>query len=231
MNRIEFHAMGSRILAVVDDPTPAAGRALQCLPGWFEDWEQVLSRFRFDSELSRLNQSAGRPVAVSETLWSVFMAAREADEFTGGLVRPTILNALVQAGYDRSFDLLPAACSAAHASALDLPQPTTAISWDEPTRSLCLPASVQLDFGGVAKGWAARQAAGQLMEFGPALVDAGGDIAISAPCLDGQPWAIGIRDPFHPGRDFETLRLQRGGWLHPVQIITAGNRLVPGSIT
>jgi thiamine biosynthesis lipoprotein len=211
MNRIEFHAMGSRILAIVDNATPASERALQRVPLWFEEWEQVLSRFRYDSDLSRLNQAAGQPVAVSQTLWDVFMAARAAEQFTGGLVRPAILNALVHAGYDRSFDLLPVANFAAPAAAYDLPELTTAISWDEPTRTIWLPESVQLDFGGVAKGWAACQAASRLMEFGPTLVDAGGDIAISGLRLDGQPWPIGIRDPFHPGMDFATLRLESGG--------------------
>ena len=211
MNRIEFHAMGSRMLAVVDNETPAAECALRRIPDRFEEWEQVLSRFRFNSELSRLNRLTGQPVTVSKILWEVFMAAREAEAFTGGLVRPTVLDALIQAGYDRSFDLIPAARNAAPATVLDLPALSTAISWDEPNRTLFLPESVHLDFGGVAKGWAAQKAACQLMQFGPVLVDAGGDIAVSGPALDGQPWAIGIRDPFHPDMNFETLRLEHGG--------------------
>jgi len=211
MNRIEFHAMGSRMLAVVDNESPAADYALRRIPDRFKEWEQVLSRFRFDSELSRLNRLTGQPVKVSGILWEVFMAARQAEAFTGGLVRPTVLDALIQAGYDRSFDLVPAARNAAPAGVLDLPALSTAINWDEPTRTLFLPESVQLDFGGVAKGWAAQKAACLLMEFGPVLVDAGGDIAISAPSLDGQPWAIGILDPFQPHINFETLRLEHGG--------------------
>jgi len=211
MNRIEFHAMGSHMLAVVDNATPAAERALGRIPDRFEEWEQVLSRFRLDSELSRLNQLTGQPVTVSKVLWEVFMAAREAEKFTGGLVRPTVLDALIQAGYDRSFDLLPVALNAAPVTVLDLPALSTSIGYDEPTRTLFIPESVHLDFGGVAKGWAAQKAAFLLMKFGPVLVDAGGDIAISGPALDGQPWAIGIRDPFHPDINFETLRMEHGG--------------------
>jgi thiamine biosynthesis lipoprotein len=211
MNRIEFHAMGSRMLAVVDHPALAAERALRRLPGWFVEWEQALSRFRYDSELSRLNRSTGHPVAVSEILWEVFLAARDAERFTGGLVRPTVMDVLVQAGYDRSFDLLPAARAGAPAAVLDLPDLSTAIGWDESTRTLFLPESVHLDFGGVAKGWAAHKAVTRLKRFGPALVDAGGDIAISGPRPGGQPWAVGIRDPFQPETHFETLRLEGGG--------------------
>ena len=211
MNRIEFHAMGSRMLAVLDNESPAAQSALNGVPGWFEQWEQALSRFRSDSELSRLNRSAGRPVVVSQTLGQVFQASREAERFTGGLVRPTVLDALVQAGYDRSFDLLSAAQAAAPEAVLDLPNLTAAIGWDAAARTICLPEAVHLDFGGVAKGWAAHKAVEQLKAFGPVLVDAGGDIAVSGPRADGQPWPVGIRDPFHPEEHFETLRLERGG--------------------
>jgi thiamine biosynthesis lipoprotein len=211
MNRIEFHAMGSRMLAVVDHAAPVVERTLKRLPGWFEEWEQALSRFRFDSELSRLNRSTGQPVAVSGILWEVFLAAREAERFTGGLVRPTVLDALAQAGYDRSFDLMPAAQAAAPVAVLDLPDLSTAIGWEESTRTLFLPESVHLDFGGVAKGWAAQKALTRLKRLGPSLVDAGGDIAISGPRPGGQPWAVGIRDPFQPEIHFETLRLEGGG--------------------
>ncbi len=107
MKRIEFRAMGSRILVVLDAVSCEAEQALQCLPAWFEEWENVLSRFRPGNELDRLNCSSGRPISVSQTLWDVLHAARLAEQATGGLVTPTILDALVGAGYDRSFDFLP----------------------------------------------------------------------------------------------------------------------------
>lgn len=211
MKRLEFHAMGSRMLAILDSSSPAAGSVLQNVPGWFEQWEQALSRFRLDSELSLLNRSEGQPVSVSDTLWDVFHAARQAEQDTDGLVRPTVLDALLQAGYDRSFDRLPPFRQPETAGVLELPTRTTTIAWDETTRTICLPEGVHLDFGGVAKGWAAEKAAGHLKHYGPALVDAGGDIAISAPRPGGQPWPIGIRDPFQPENHFETLLIKYGG--------------------
>jgi thiamine biosynthesis lipoprotein len=207
MNQIEFHAMGSRMLAVVDSNSVPAARLLEQIPGWFEEWENILSRFRSESELSRLNRSTGMPVAVSQTLWEVFHASRAAETWTDGLVRPTVLDALLQAGYDRSFDFIPTSVARASAAVLDLPDLSTAVGWDESTRSLFLPESVHLDFGGVAKGWSAQQAMIRLAEAGPALVDAGGDIAISGLRSDGDGWPVGILDPFHPDKHFMTLRL------------------------
>ena len=55
------------------------------------------------------------------------------------------------------------------------------ISAHEADRTITLPSGIGLDFGGVAKGWAAHQAMERLQVEGPALVDAAGDIAISGP--------------------------------------------------
>jgi len=211
MKRLKFHAMGSRMLAILDSSSPAAGSVLQNVPGWFEQWEQALSRFRIDSELSRLNRSEGQPVSVSDTLWNVFHAARQAEQDTGGLVRPTVLDALLQAGYDQSFDRLAPFRQPAYLGLLELPTLTTTIAWNEANRTLCLPGGVHLDFGGVAKGWAAEKAAEHLKHYGPTMVDAGGDIAVSAPRPGGQPWPIGVRDPFQPENHFETLLIKSGG--------------------
>ncbi len=65
--------------------------------------------------------------------------------------------------------------------------------------------------GGVAKGWAAQQAMRRLKQYGPALVDAGGDIAVSGLKAGGQPWLVGIDDPWHVAENLGTLRLGRCG--------------------
>ena len=106
MNRLEFRAMGSQILAVVDGETARAEARLAEVPRWFEAWEERLSRFRPESELSRLNRSAGREVPVSRVLWDVIEAALEAAQSTGGIVRPTVLEALVAAGTTERWELM-----------------------------------------------------------------------------------------------------------------------------
>jgi thiamine biosynthesis lipoprotein len=70
---------------------------------------------------------------------------------------------------------------------------------------------MSLDFGGIAKGWCAHQVMKRLRFDGPALVNAGGDIAISGPRADGSQWQVGIADPFHPGAEIETLYLNACG--------------------
>ena len=217
LHRLEFHAMGCEMLAAIECET--APEILSRVPEWFEEWEQTLSRFRYDSELTRLNQTHEQPVRVSETLWDVFQTARKAEHMTDGLVTPTLLDAIVEAGYDRPFDVLPHLTTPTADSVLTISQPLTAIAFDAWARTITLPLGTGLDFGGVAKGWAAHQAMKRLQACpeqdrraeGPALIDAGGDISISGPRADGGPWKIGIADPFQKGEEIEILHLNACG--------------------
>ncbi len=202
--------MGSRMVAIVD--ASERPEQLDQLPAQFEAWEQVLSRFRNDSELCQLNRQAGRPVPVSEVLWDVFEAARQADQRTGGLVNPLILDALLEAGYDRSFDQLDGSTLDPEPWSDAVPvSPLLSIVAEPGTRTLHLPPGAQLDFGGVAKGWAAHQAMLSLKPHGPALVSAGGDIAISGPRSDGEPWEIDVEDPINRGGYLGSVFVAEGG--------------------
>lgn len=208
MPQIEFRAMGCQMLARLD---AGEGRTacLTQVPIWFEAWEQILSRFRPDSELNQLNNHAGQWVRVSPILWEVIHYALKAARWSEGLVSPTLLNAMEAIGYDRSFEML-----SANDDRSMIPQPDgqwASIERRSTTRSLQLPPGVRIDLGGVAKGWAADRAARQLGAYGPTLIDAGGDIALSAPPFDGPAWSIGVSDPFQPDRLIGTLKIERGG--------------------
>src|SRR5438552_6997434 len=100
VQQIAFRAMGSQMLAAVESYDPQARTLLAEVPGWFEEWEQALSRFRDNSELSQLNRAGHTllPVPVSDTFWTVLQLALQAARYTGGLVTPTVLNALAAAG-------------------------------------------------------------------------------------------------------------------------------------
>lgn len=210
LHRKAFHAMGCEMLALVAFPGDEPD-ILARVPQWFEEWEQALSRFRLSSELSQLNRRPDQYVRVSETLWEVYQAALWAEGFTDGLVTPALGQALIEAGYDRSFELMdrhqPGQIAATR---LDLPT-LQATAMNTLERSLCLPAGIQLDLGGVAKGWAAHQAMSRLKGAGPALVDAGGDIAISGALPGSQPWPVGVANPFQPDHELALLHLGNCG--------------------
>lgn len=211
INKREFKAMGCHMLAALDLPAENSPTQLEQVPGWFETWEQSLSRFRETSELNLLNASTGTPFPVSETLWDVLETALESERLSFGLVTPAVLDALVMAGYDRSFDRLtpaPSYLMTDHFAPVGL---LSEVLFDESARTVCLPPGLRLDFGGIAKGWAADQATRELAASGSALVNAGGDISVSGPQSNGEAWPIGITNPFDPESNLETLMIERGG--------------------
>lgn len=188
--------MGSEIFCAVDSigetQQRSAQQRLERVPAMFEAWEQALSRFRPESELSRLNERTGERVRVSETLWQVLELADRAEVWSDGLVTPTVLNALEHAGYDRSFETIDAGMPG---RSLHIRMQAPAWQLHRASHQVTLSQGTRLDVGGVAKGWAAEQTANYLGKVGPALVDAGGDMVMTAPRADGSPWTIGIENP------------------------------------
>ncbi|MDI6694859.1 MAG: FAD:protein FMN transferase [Anaerolineales bacterium] len=211
MNSLEFRAMGCQMLAILEGSPQRAKRILARAPQWFEVWENCLSRFRPDSELNQVNRRPGEAIPVSAIFWSVMQQAQRAEIESAGLVTPTLLGALLAAGYQSSFDEMKADQMQ---NLLGVGTPVTSlgkVEMDDWKHTIRLPPGVQLDFGGVAKGWAAHQAAQRLDMYGPALVDAGGDIAISRSQLSGDPWLVGIEDPRDPSRRLGMVQIRRGG--------------------
>ena len=208
MQRLEFRAMGCHMLALLD--TPYSLEQMNKVPVWFEAWEQALSRFRPESELNQLNRNAGRPMQTSPILWEVIQASLQAARESDGTVTPTLLAALESAGYDRTFESILSGESPQRPG-WTLVGDWRTIECEESTRSVCLPPEMRLDLGGIAKGWAADEAARRLGMHGPALIDAGGDIAVSGPLSNGARWPIGVADPSDPERNLEMLMIARGG--------------------
>lgn len=218
-----FRAMGTEVeLRLWHSRETLARRALAQAERLFTQVETCLSRFKADSELSRLNRSAGRPFPASPLLFELVELALTWREYTGGIFDPTVLPALLAHGYDRSFEEM-AGKVAEQAGQRPNKQPDqdqvglrpgrflkparsqVRLSWAQ--RSILLPVGVGLDLGGIAKGWTVQQAAQQLGQYGPALVDAGGDIACVGAPPTGSAWLVGVAHPHQPGADIATLTL------------------------
>jgi thiamine biosynthesis lipoprotein len=177
MERRTFRAMGTEIDLLVD--ANGATAALSAAEDEFHRLEAILSRFRQDSELSLLNR-AGR-LDPGPDLLRVTELALAAREDTGGRFDPTVHDAVVAAGYDRTFESIAA----------DGPEPAARTCGGEVRIDrgvIELDDGVRLDFGGIGKGYAADRAAEVLAIAGPCLVNAGGDIAVR----DGA-WPIAVQ--------------------------------------
>jgi thiamine biosynthesis lipoprotein len=211
MWNIRFRAMGSEITAFIEPLNGKGPEALEQVPEWFHEWEARLSRFIETSELSQLNRSEGSSVPVSRLLWDLLQQSVAIAEFSGGLVTPLVLNTLESVGYVDSFEKIRfRGPSDIHSELQPIPA-INAIRFDPSVRAVQLPSGERVDLGGFAKGWAADTASERLAEFGCVLIDAGGDISVNRPRLNGQPWLIGIENPLAPEEDIAILQILSGG--------------------
>lgn len=85
-----------------------------------------------------------------------------------------------------------------------------------------LKPGVQIDLGGIAKGYAVDRVIKRIKQIDPnssGFVEAGGDIGIIGPKNNNLPWVIGIRNPFSsdPYNSIEKIYLKSGS------VVTSGN--------
>ena len=212
MKTKSFKAMGSKIFIALDIPENTSVPLLDQVPQWFAEWETILSRFLGRSELNQLNQKHNGWISVSNVLWDVLQCVRDAYTLSSGLVNAAMLKEIEKIGYIQDFSKLP---ENGQNMDLDLEKQAKSgfenIQFDPSSQSVNLPAGSSLDLGGVAKGWAAQQAMLRLSQIAPALVNAGGDIAISSEQQSGDPWLIGVTDPLNPEIHLQVLQVKSGG--------------------
>jgi FAD:protein FMN transferase len=186
--------------------------ALDEVQDFFYSVEARFSRFRPDSELSKLNRASGRRVQVSPDLCELVATAVAAAAESGGLFDPTIIGALEAAGYDRSIELIRQEdAQAATPSVVVTPvtglwtgPQTRGIEVDCQGLTVALPAGLRLDLGGIAKGWAVDRAAAMLEALGPGLVNAGGDLRAwgdQPGAGEERGWLAAVDDPTRPESD------------------------------
>ncbi len=209
-----FRAMGTSCAVAVTTRSagePRVERALDAGEAEVAACEQALSRFRPDSDLSRLNGGEGGWVDVDMRLLEALSAALHAREITDGKFDPTILPALVAAGYDRTFDELeerPARTADGWRAAAE-------IEVDAGAGRARVEAGAAVDLGGIGKGFSATRALQAMQSAWPGLpgglVDLGGDIALAGVTPDGGPWRVAIADPRTPGATLATLMVESGG--------------------
>ncbi|MCC6222226.1 MAG: FAD:protein FMN transferase [Thermoleophilia bacterium] len=203
ITRRTFRAMGTDVACLVESAAPPRAReALDAAEAEFRRLEAALSRFRPDSELSRLNREGA--IAAGPDLLRVVERALAGRERSGGRFDPTVYDAVVAAGYDRPLVELGAEAGPAAPGA-----PARcggAVRIDSARGTIELDPGVALDLGGIAKGDAVDRACELLGHAGPCLVNAGGDLAVRGTPAGGV-WPVAVETP----AGSVTLAIRRGG--------------------
>jgi FAD:protein FMN transferase len=211
MQTLEFRAMNTSILLAAEgDEWAAAG--LQATRAFIEVSERRFSRFLPDSELSTLNRAAGEWYSVSEDLLELLALSLGYFDETDGLFDPSILPDLKRAGYDKSMDALREQGNVDVPAQARVARPAlTEIELDLAGRRARLPHGLQLDFGGIAKGWIVEKATDLLRTYTPiCAISAGGDISFTGIPLDGSRWRVELEDPRDSTQTLAELYVDQG---------------------
>jgi thiamine biosynthesis lipoprotein len=167
--------MGTTVDCLVEaEECPEVWGALWAAEAEFHRLDALLSRFRADSELSELN--ARGSLVVGPDLLRVTELALDARERTGGRFDPTVHDAIVAAGYDRTFSELLLDDVAGPLQTLV--RCGGGVRVERERMLVELDPGVRLDFGGIAKGDAVDRVCDILGAAGPCLVSGGGDLAV-----------------------------------------------------
>lgn len=218
---VRFRAMGSDCHVVLVGGSQAD---LDFAEAQAARLEGLWSRFRPDSEVSRLNRSAGGWLEVSDDTVTLLCRAVRAQRLTGGWFDPFMGRQIVDLGYDRDFEELAglAVAGAGITTAtvrmgagevrLERHIPEAAIGVRLDDRTVRLPQGYDFDPGGIGKGLGADLVSRALVSRGVqgALVNLGGDLRCrGATPADG--WVIAIDDPVGSGAALdEYVRLTDG---------------------
>ncbi len=234
-----WEALGTSVVLRVVGPLWLP-RASAILTRELDAIDRACSRFRPDSDLTRVNAHAGgRPVQVAPLLIEALLLALRAAELTDGDVDPTVGAALVLAGYDRDWRLLERADAQppgvggrdtafdferkdlAGRSSIGPPALTarlhsgyTTVELDTVLHTVRVPRGIVLDLGATAKAWAADRAVRAIYEACGCgvLVSLGGDLATAGAAPAGG-WRIHVTDDHRAGplAPGQTVAIASGG--------------------
>ena len=162
--------------------------------------EDTLSVTRADSEVAAVNRDGGGTLSAETAALLQRSLALSAE--TDGAFSPALYTLTSLWGFTTDTQRVPAeeeiAAVLAAMEAGGVTLADNAVTLD----------GVQLDFGAVAKGYAAAKAAAALKAAGvTAVLSLGGNVQTVGEKPDGTPWQIGIRDPHDPDANIGVLRL------------------------
>ena len=205
-------AMGSQLrIAVWTSDEPAAVAVIEHAFREFDRLESLLTVWKDDSDVSRLNKAAGMaPVRLDPDTLRVLEAAQEGSELTRGKFDITF-GALTDIWrFDHDQDNLVPDRRLIEIRLTRVDHRAVQVDRTAGTASITRPG-VRVHLGGIGKGYAVDRAAALLREggFTNFLIQSGGDLYVAG--RNGlAPWKLGIADPRGDHRPFATLELGDG---------------------
>lgn len=160
----------------------------------FAENEKIFSRFQEDSELSKINNSVGKEIAVSEKMFAVLQLCLKFNKISGGYFDPRIIENLEKIGYDKDFGIND--FNSVESQEIELEKFETDLQEDVILNAEHKTVLIKkrIDTTGIAKGYTVDEAAQYLksQSIGNFVVDAGGDMYAYGKNSEDQIWKIGV---------------------------------------
>lgn len=188
MNQLDFIALGTAWHLECNHSIGSQARA------WLSSFEQTYSRFIPSSFLNHISQNPGT-YTIDEDCQKILKLYLKINSLTNNLFTPTIGQNLSEAGYDISYSL----------KSSKLSRLATLDTYLELKGSkLIIKKPIQLDFGGVGKGYAIDKVLSILESNDYIYINAGGDIYIKS----STPHLVALEHPDNSTQAIGTILIQ-----------------------
>ncbi|MEK7130305.1 MAG: FAD:protein FMN transferase [Patescibacteria group bacterium] len=213
----EFKAMGTDIFAAINcGDKKYAELEFENIKSEISVFENRFSRFKKDSELSKLNKSAGGFFQASDEMIELLLCAKEAYEITNGIFDPAVLPILEKIGYNQDFDKIKEGIKKISKKQIqkdfsNLPK-FEDIVIDNRNKIVKLPQGVKIDLGGIAKGFIIDRIVMRLRnKFENFWISAGGDMYLFGRDSENKNWQVGVQNPLEHSQDILFLNIPTRG--------------------
>ncbi|MCR5467525.1 MAG: FAD:protein FMN transferase [Lachnospiraceae bacterium] len=176
------------ITAYGDNATEALDVAEECI----KDIEAKVSATIESSEVYALNTT--KSIGASEDVYDLIKDSVEIGEMTDGVFDVSIYPVMKAWGFTTDENRVPDADELEGLlSAVDFKK----ITFDDATCTITIPSDMEIELGGITKGYTSAKVAQVFKEYGisSALINLGGNIEVLGTKPDGSDWNIGIEDP------------------------------------
>lgn len=196
---------------VVEDDSVRAQQHFQRVKEEIERIENLISEWRPHTQISQVNRNAGiRPVQVDPEVFELTRRAIQYAQRTAGAFDISIAALNEIWVFDGSMERLPS-----HEAIRRSVQHVgyQKIILDSVNSTIFLEqAGMRIGFGSIGKGYAADKGRDLLQSLGVkgGIVNASGDLSTWGTQPDGQPWKIGVRNPFKRYKMIKVLKLRNG---------------------
>ena len=201
-------------------------------------YENMLSKTVEGSDVSRINNAHGQTVTVDAETWNVLSEAKKLNRLTGGAFAITIAPLTAQWDFTGGTNRMPtdeeriAALPLVDAIRPDLilKEGYTIDRWPEAqfeNNTVTLPAGMQIDLGGIAKGYIADRVAALVRgRCSGAMLNFGGNVYAVGTKPDGSAYRVGVQDPDESNSSIPTGLMSVTNSSSPIGVVSVIDRSV-----